>query len=140
MAFGQKRTNSYILMRSSAGKSKKRKRSDGAGDGARETARDGARDGYLDDTADDTTLAAVDELYIQLADEFLRCRGMFVSSRQRYFHTIAQRDFYDDSGMVKDQSHETGHHRVTCVIYAAILTMAAGVLVLVVMEQELSDR
>jgi hypothetical protein len=61
MAFGQRRMNSYILLRSSAGKSKKRNRSAGAGDEAREVARDGAREGYLDETAEETALVAVDE-------------------------------------------------------------------------------
>lgn len=64
-------------MRSSAGRSKKRKRSDGAGEGAREVAREGAREGYLDDTAEETALVAVEEWYIQLAEEFLRWRVMF---------------------------------------------------------------
>ena len=61
IAFGQKRMNSYILLRSSAGKSKKRKGSPGAGDDAREIALDGALEGYLDDTGVETALVAVDE-------------------------------------------------------------------------------
>ncbi len=61
IAFGQKRINSYILLRSSAGRSKKRKRSDGAGEETREIALDGAREGYLDDTGVETALVAADE-------------------------------------------------------------------------------
>lgn len=79
MAFGQKRMNSYIRIRSSAGKSKKRKRSDGAGDEAREVAREGARDGYLDDAALVNALVHADEVCIQLADEFLRWRVIMSS-------------------------------------------------------------
>jgi hypothetical protein len=60
MAFGQKSMNSYILIRSSAGKSKKRNRSDGAGEDAREVAREGVREGYLDDAADVNALVHVD--------------------------------------------------------------------------------
>lgn len=78
MAFGQNSINSYILTRSSAGKSKNLKGSTGArtGDAAREGTRDGALEGYLDDAGVEATLVAADDWYIQLADEVLRWRVM----------------------------------------------------------------
>ena len=61
--------------RSSDGRSKKRKGSIGTGVGLGDGARDGAREGILDETTDDTTLVPGDHV-TQLADEFLRWRGM----------------------------------------------------------------
>jgi hypothetical protein len=60
---------SYILSRSSLGRSKKRKGSTGVG-GVGDGAREGAAEGNREETADETTLVAVEDT----SEECRRCR------------------------------------------------------------------